>query len=114
MAHIYQAFTNFLKHKPILSKSVTSATLASLGDFLCQQLERRYQTQHEDKFNYMRNGRIITYGFVFNGPFLHFIYGKLLPMLGTDRTLKTAVKKILVTSAIFSVVGHAFFFFAMS
>lgn len=74
---IFQWYTNCLEHRPIITKSITSAIIAGTGDGLCQSL----QTKDDDGgtgWDKWRTARFASLGLVMCGPGCHFWYGALV------------------------------------
>ena len=61
-----------------------------------------------------RNARLITYGFFFSGPMMHFVYSKVLPAIGPGCSLKSVIIKVIFTQTVFTIFGLSLFFFATS
>eukprot|EP00347_Sterkiella_histriomuscorum_P024282 403331669 len=101
------------KH-PVLSRSISTAMLGGLADFICQNLEKYYNTDQKKPYDFVRTGRFFGFHLVLNGPWLHLLYSRVLPLIGTDKGYKTVVKKIMFLSLFLSFISHGVFFFAMS
>eukprot|EP00347_Sterkiella_histriomuscorum_P016956 403351209 len=107
---------------------VTSSMLAGLGDALCQNIQNRFlcerlpQTEgscelvklNTQSFDFLRNMRLCTYGFFISGPLMHYIYTKVLPVIGPGCSLKSVLIKVLFTQTIFTVFGISLFYFTLS
>jgi len=90
-------YVNKLDTHPLLTKSITSAIIAGMGDVGCQ-----YVTKNDDEgIDIPRTGRFFVLGGVIVGPFVHMWYGLLAQYLpGTS--VKTVIQRVALDQFVFT------------
>jgi hypothetical protein len=56
----------------------------------------------------------MLYGFIANGPVLHWTYTRIIPKLGPQKCMKALAKKLLFTQTIFSLASISSFYIFLS
>lgn len=87
-------YSKLLHERPVLTKSLTSALIAGLGDLISQFIS----SNHGSRFNWRSTFAFTTFGLIFNGPLTHHFYmllDQLLPP-GTAKSGKySTIKRVL-------------------
>lgn len=100
-------YLHLLETKPILTKSVTSAVIALLGDVACQLF------MEDAPFSVRRCFNMTVLGAVLVGPGLHFWYGRLAALIpGTSTT--AVLQRLALDQFIWAPIFIALFFSSMS
>lgn len=107
-------YTQMLKDKPYITKSITSFFTFGLGDVLCQTVEARLskdKTNNNSKkhLNIIRILKQGSFGILIT-PYYHLQYCVLMPKWFTGQGAKNTAKMILYDQAVNTVVVIAAFF----
>jgi len=101
-------YSQWLLHRPILTKAVSSGIIVAFGDVLAQVLvEGALQEGH--KYDWARTGRMWLIGITIVAPLLHYWYmylNKWIP----DPSTKGALLRVLIDQVTFAPVGICVFF----
>ena len=65
-------------------------------------------------FDLGRHLRLMTYAFFMSGPIMHFVYSKILPVIGPGCSLSSVLKKVLFTQTLFNIAGTSLYFFMLT
>lgn len=117
-----------LKESPILTKSITSATIGILGELLGSYLRNRKSNTKPDFWHSARRVAIFgSYGLFFTGPFFHWWYafldrlthtlGSRLGLHHTDLriALKLLIQQLVMTPAfLVFTLGYIHYFLSLS
>lgn len=92
---VWVNYLRSLNERPVLTKSLTSGTLALLGDLIAQFIEH---FRNSKPFALQRALQFASFGIVISGPIFHLWY-KLLEKLfqGQQPTLKVVLMKMVVS-----------------
>ncbi|XP_077378224.1 peroxisomal membrane protein 2 [Festucalex cinctus] len=93
-----------LKKYPILTKSITSATLSALGNLLSQILEARKKSQSDAKAKEIDTAgaaRFAIYGLFITGPVSHYFY-HLMELWIPTTDQYCLIKRLLLDRLVFS------------
>ncbi|KAA0716729.1 Peroxisomal membrane protein 2 [Triplophysa tibetana] len=113
---ILQQYLLLLKKYPILTKSVTSGILSSLGNLLSQALESSKNSKEKSemkKINVLGPVHFAIYGFVITGPLSHYFY-HLLEVLFPTTVPYCLVKRLLLERLIFAPAFLLLFYVVMN
>ena len=64
----------------------------------------------KSKQDFQRTFNFMSYGFLVNGPVLHYTYSKLIPLFAPGNSIGSVAKKLLFTQTAFSLVSISSFF----
>merc|ERR1712000_603792 len=73
---MWAAYQRAIVTRPLLTKMFTVAGLSGLGDCLSQNIESSISKQKKP-YDFIRTGRMMTFGFFIAGPLNHHWYGIL-------------------------------------
>ena len=62
------------------------------------------------KYDLKRTLNFMSYGFLVNGPVLHYTYSKLIPIFAPGNSIGSVAKKLLFTQSVFSLVSISSFY----
>ncbi|GAA6109850.1 peroxisomal membrane protein 2 [Tachysurus ichikawai] len=114
LTRLLQQYLHLLKKYPIITKSVTSAILSSLGNLLSQALESKKKLkegQSRKEVDLYGPIRFALYGLVITGPLSHFFY-QLLELLFPASAPYSTLKRLLLERLVFA-PAFLFLFFAV-
>ncbi|OQR95894.1 hypothetical protein THRCLA_07480 [Thraustotheca clavata] len=93
-------YNRWLHKHPILTKSITTGCIFGVGDFIAQTFFREENTE----FSLVRLAMTSTYGCVFQGPLLHFWFGRL-ESLWPASNVQSILKKMMMQQTAFATIS---------
>ncbi|CAI5524065.1 unnamed protein product [Closterium sp. Naga37s-1] len=87
---IWVRYLDSLKHRPVLTKALTSASLAAVSDLMAQRLASRKPVELR------RTILMWLFGLLYMGPSAHMVHRALDAIFAAKRDTKTALKKVVV------------------
>ncbi|KAF5017138.1 hypothetical protein F66182_10972 [Fusarium sp. NRRL 66182] len=100
-----------MAQRPLLTSSITTATLFGAGDVLAQQAVDK---KGFDKHDYARTGRMVLYGGAIFGPAASAWYGVLQRHVVLKSTAATVVTRVAADQLLFTPVNLFCFLSSMS
>ncbi|XP_064612381.1 peroxisomal membrane protein 2-like [Liolophura sinensis] len=101
-----------LQKRPVLTKAVTSASIAALGDIISQALFPSPHTKH--RFWWRSTFAYATFGFLFNGPLIHHFYIWLDKLVPAGKKPGTGIKRVLFDRLILAPPYLLLFFYVVA
>eukprot|EP01006_Ploeotia_vitrea_P001064 TRINITY_DN104139_c0_g1_i1.p2 TRINITY_DN104139_c0_g1~~TRINITY_DN104139_c0_g1_i1.p2 ORF type:complete len:215 (+),score=110.30 TRINITY_DN104139_c0_g1_i1:30-647(+) len=95
------AYNRALTKRPLLTKMATAAGLFSFGDVLAQKIAMAPEDKFTEKFDIVRNGRMIVVGGVMFAPLAHSWFGILDKLVKVGSPGQQVLKKVALDQAIF-------------
>ena len=105
---VFSRYMMWLDKRPLATKCVTAAIMVGMGDAICQRFERTKQSSKRHDF--LRSRNFMLYGLLANGPTLHLTYTKLLPWVAAGNSMRSLVKKLIITQTLFAFVSITSFY----
>ncbi len=100
---VYSYYLSALNHRPLLTKALTSGFIMSLGDQMCQRMQRS-----SDK---RRTGTFFVYGLFVNGPVQHYVFTHFFPCFGCS--VFATLSKLVVSQTIYAPFSFLLFYTIM-
>jgi hypothetical protein len=103
---LIRLYNDYLRRKPVLTKSVTSAVLSGLGNLAAQRI-------NGSGIRWRSVAAFSVLGFAFSGPLLHYFYQHLNRTF-PPKSQHAVIKKILVDELVFSPPFLLLFFYIIA
>ncbi|GJP53492.1 hypothetical protein CLOM_g12655 [Closterium sp. NIES-68] len=88
---VWARYLDSLKHRPVVTKALTSASLAAASDLMAQRLASRGKP-----VELRRTMLMWLFGLLYMGPSAHMVHRLLDAIFAAKRDTKTALKKVLL------------------
>ena len=114
----WSAYKGMLSTNPVLTKSVTSSTIMTCSDIICQQLVKAVQAEPVEEGNedsligidLVRVLQVTVTGLIWSGPITHLWYSTLEKIVRVDHPLGGLLLRMLLDAVIFSPIAVTGYF----
>ena len=113
MKNLFTKYNFYLEKRPIITKAISAFFVFGLGDYLCQEMEKRILKNNNNNISIKRIVKQGAFG-ALSTPYIHFSYCKVIPYFFPDGKKYSFIKSLIYAVTISDGIFNFSFFTYMA